>query len=26
LEGVPDEERRKIIGANVARLYHFDLN
>jgi predicted TIM-barrel fold metal-dependent hydrolase len=26
LEGVPEDERRKITAANVARLYHFDLN
>ena len=23
LHGVPDEEKRKIVGENVARLYHF---
>jgi predicted TIM-barrel fold metal-dependent hydrolase len=23
LQGVPDEEKRKIVGENVARLYHF---
>ena len=26
LAGVPGEERRQITEANVARLYHFDLN
>ena len=25
LEGVPQEERAKIVGSNAARLYHFDL-
>ena len=24
LEGVPDEEKRQIVGENVARLYHFN--
>jgi predicted TIM-barrel fold metal-dependent hydrolase len=23
LQGVPDEEKRQIVGENVARLYHF---
>jgi hypothetical protein len=26
LDGVSEEERRKIMGANVARHYHFDLH